>query len=373
MSGTPTIQRRGAASRSGRLLVASGLVLLLAACGDSEEGAPTAGRPVSVVTVEAGKLASDIKLSGEIQAEVNVALAFRIGGQVAERLVNVGDRVTAGQVVARLDPTIERNAQAAAKAALEAARGEVATTRSVFEGQERLMAQGFTTRPRFDQALHAQEAAQAKLEDAEAQLELAQDRLGFTELRSDIAGVVTARSVEPGEVVQAGQVVVDVARDDGRDAVFDMPARLLETHASDGLILVALADAPNVTAYGRVREIAPQADPVTRTFQVRVGLQDPPEEMRLGSTIVGTIEIESAAIIPIPASALTQSGVSPAVWIVDPAQSTVSLRNVDILRFEQNTVILSQGLEPGELIVSGGVQALHPGQRVVQLLVAPPS
>ncbi|TCR66323.1 efflux RND transporter periplasmic adaptor subunit [Bosea sp. BK604] len=349
-----------------RSAAAIALFLTLAAC-QNEKARTAEARPVRVVTVEAGKLANDVQLSGEIQAEKNVGLAFRIGGRVAERPVNVGDRVTAGQVIARLAPTLEQNAVTAAKATLEAARGEVDTARNTFARQERLMAQGFTTRPRFDQALKAQETAQAQLENAEAQLELAQDRLGFTELRSGVAGIVTARNVEPGEVVQPGQVVVQLAREDGRDAVFNVPARLLETQAGDSTIRVALADAATVTALGRVREIAPQADPVTRTFQVRVGLQDPPEAMRLGSTVVGTLELTSDSIVSIPASALTQQGASPAVWVVDPAKSTVSLRNVDVLRFDPGQVIVSQGLEPGEIIVSGGIQALHLGQRVRQL------
>lgn len=347
-------------------LAALALLLTLAACQNEKAAIPEA-RPVRVVTVEAGRFANDIRLSGEIQAEKNVGLAFRIGGRVAERPVNVGDNVKAGQLIARLAPTIEANALAAAKAALEAARGQVNTARSTFARQERLMAQGFTTRPRFDEALKAQETAQAQFENAEAQVELAQDRLGFTELRAGVAGVVTARNVEPGEVVQPGQVVVQLARDDGRDAVFAVPARLLETRGGDPIVRVALADAPGVTATGSIREVSPQADPVTRTFQVRVGLQDPPEAMRLGSTVVGTVELTSDAIVSIPASALTQQGLSPAVWVVDPKTSTVSLRDVDVLRFDPGAVILSQGLEPGEIIVSGGIQALHIGQRVRQL------
>lgn len=342
------------------------LALMLAGCGEGQPPPPEM-RPVGVVTVEAGRLASDVVLSGEIQARKDVGLAFRIGGRVLERPVNVGDRVEAGQVIARLDPTIEQNALTVAQATLAAARGEVNTARSAFQRQEQLMAEGFTTRPRFDQALRAQEAAQAQLENAEAQLALARDRLGFTELRAGAAGVVTARNVEPGEVVQPGQVVVQLARDDGRDAVFNVPARLLETEAGEAAIRVALADAPAVVTYGRVREVAPQADPVTRTFEVRVGLQDPPEAMRLGSTVVGTLERNSLAILTIPASALTQQGASPAVWVVDPATSAVSLRDVDVLRFEPGKVVLSQGLTPGEMIVSAGIQALHPGQRVKPL------
>lgn len=364
--------RRVAMSRLGLPMGAAMLGLALASCG-SEQAPQAEGRPVGVVTVEAGQIADDIQLSGEVQAKKDVGLAFRIGGRVLDRSVNVGDRVKAGQVIARLEPALEQNALVAAEAALAAARGEVSTARSTFERQERLMAQGFTTRPRYDQARRAQETAQATLENAEAQVELARDRLGFTALRTDVAGVVTASRIEPGEVAQPGQVVVQVARDEIRDAVFNVPAAVLDTHLSDARIRVALADAPSVTAYGSVREIAPQADPVTRTFAVRVGLQDPPEAMRLGSTVVGTIELTTAAIISIPASALTQQGHSPAVWVVDPAKSTVSLRDIDVLRFDAGTVILSQGLAPGETIVSAGVQALHPGQRVRLLPGQPPA
>lgn len=339
------------------------LAAALASCRN-EQAPPAEARPVGVVTVAAGQFSDDVQLSGEVQAKKDVGLAFRIGGRVLERPVNVGDRVKAGQVIARLEPALEQNALTAAKAALEAARGEVSTARNTYERQERLMAQGFTTRPRYDQARRAQETAQAALENAEAQVELARDRLGFTELRADVAGVVTARQVEPGEVVQPGQVLVQIARDDSRDAVFNVPAALLDPRFADAKIRVSLADAPAVTAYGSVREVAPQADPVTRTFAVRVGLQDPPEAMRLGSTVVGTIEVSTAAIVAIPASALTQQGRSPAVWVVDPAKSTVSLRDIDVLRFDPSKIILSQGLAPGEVIVSAGVQALHPGQRI---------
>ncbi|MFL4996400.1 MAG: efflux RND transporter periplasmic adaptor subunit [Microvirga sp.] len=343
----------------------------LAACGQSEPSPPDMGRPVDVVSVEASKLANDIQLSGEIQAENNVALAFRIGGRVVERPVNVGDRISTGQLVARLDPQTEQNALTAAKATLSAARGGVSTTRSAFDRQEQLMAQGFTTRPRFDQALQARNTAESSLEDAEAQVELARDRLGFTELRSSTAGVVTARSAEPGEVVQPGQAIVRLARDDGRDAVFNVPARFLERQDEDPVIRVALADDRSGVAVGRVREIAAQADPVTRTFQVRVSLQNPPEAMRLGSTVIGTIELLSPAVIAVPASALTRAGQSPALWIVDPATSTVSLRTVDILRFDSDRAIISHGLDPDDVVVTGGVQALHPGQRVAPIRTRP--
>ncbi len=334
-----------------------------------QEAAPPAaeGRPVGVIRAEAGAVASDVRLSGEIQAEKSVGLAFRINGRVSERNVNVGDRISAGQVVARLDPTLERNELTAAQASLKAARGELDTARNTFTRQERLMAQGFTTRPRFDQALRARETAQAAVENAEARVELARDRLAFTELHAGVPGVVTARSIEPGEVVQPGQVVITMAREEGRDAVFQLPARLLEDHAGTYRVRVALADNPAVSAIGTVREVAIQADPATRAFPVKVSLTDPPEAMRLGATVTGVLEISTPSIIAIPASALTQQGATPAVWVVDPATSTVSLRPVDVLRFDPDKVIVAHGLEPGDIVVSAGVQALHPGQRVRQL------
>jgi RND family efflux transporter MFP subunit len=340
---------------------------LPAACGQSDPPVD-AGRPVKVFVVEQSKITNDTVLSGQIMAEKTVSAAFRIAGRVIERPINVGDQVKSGQLIARLDPTTEHNALKAAKAALTAARGEVSTTRSSFTRFETLMSQGFTTRARFDQALKELESAEARLESAEAQVELAQDRVGFTELRADTDGVVTARSVEIGQTVQPGESIVQLARADGRDAVFDVSAQVLKSASADARIQVSLVTSPTVTAYGRVREISPEADPVTRTFKVRIGLSNAPEEMRLGSSVNGRLELASKELIAIPASALVQSGPFPAVWIVDPATSTVSLRIVDILRFDTGCVNVSQGLEPQDVVVSAGAQALHPGQKVKQLI-----
>jgi RND family efflux transporter MFP subunit len=164
--------------------------------------------------------------------------------------------------------------------------------------------------------------------------------------------------------VQGGQMIVRIARQNGRDAVFDVPAQLLRSTSSDSPIVVHLTEDPNVTAMGRVREIGEQADPVTRTFQVKVGLTDPPPAMRLGSTVNGSLQLETASMITIPASALTQSNQRPAVWVVDPSSSVVSMRNVEVSRYDPGAVVVSHGLETGDIVVTAGVQALHPGQKV---------
>jgi RND family efflux transporter MFP subunit len=305
-----------------------------------------------------------VVLTGHVQAEDEPALAFRIGGRMIARAVNVGDRVEAGQVLAKLDPENELNELRSAESALAAAQGQLTYARGDFERQRQLLANGHTPRARFDQSQKALQNAQSGLDDAEARLQIARDRVGWTTLTADAPGTVTARGAEPGEVVQAGQMIVRLARQGGRDAVFDVPAQLLRAAPSDPEITVRLTDDPNVMAKGRVREVAAQADPVTRTFEVKVGLSDPPEAMRLGATVAGSVKLESEPVIAIPASALTQSNRQPAVWIVDPKNLTVSLRSVELLRHDPGTVVVAEGLDTGDIVVTAGIQALHPGQKV---------
>jgi RND family efflux transporter MFP subunit len=195
-------------------------------------------------------------------------------------------------------------------------------------------------------------------------LQIAEDRVSFTQLRANVTGTITARSAEAGEVVQPGQTIFQVARIDGRDAVFDVPAQVIRSAPPNPEIAVTLTDDPSVKAQGRVRQVDPQADPVTRTFRVRVSLIDTPAAMRLGATVTGSMQQEATPGMSIPASALTSSNSQPAVWVVDPASLTVSLRNVEVQRFDPATAVISQGLANGDIVVTAGVQALHPGQKV---------
>jgi RND family efflux transporter MFP subunit len=303
-------------------------------------------------------------LTGHVHAENEPAIAFRIGGRMIERSVNVGDRVEAGQVLAKLDPENELSALRSAESALTAAQGQLTYARGDFERQRQLLANGHTPRARFDQSQKSLQNAQAQVDNTEAQLQIARDRVSWTTLTADASGTVTARGAEPGEVVQAGQMIVRLARQGGRDAVFDVPAQLLRLAPSDSKITVRVTDDPSVVASGRVREVAPQADPVTRTFEVKVGLTDPPEAMRLGATVTGSVKLESEPVISIPATALTQLNRQPAVWIVDPQSLTVALRNVELLRHDPGTVVIAQGVDSGDIVVTAGIQALHPGQKV---------
>lgn len=343
----------------------------LLGCSPQSDTAAPQPRPVRTTTVEQREAGTPITLTGRIEAEDEVALAFRISGRVLENSRKLGDRLEPGQVVARLESQNERNALRSAQANLVASEGQLTQARNHFERQDTLLKQGWTTRTNHDQAKQALQTAESQVDAAEAQLKTAYDLVSFTELKADAPGVVTTVGPGAGEVVQAGQMIVRVARRDGRDAVFDVPAQVIRTAPSDPRITVSLTDDPKITVSGRVREIAQQADPVTRTFAVKVGLNDPPSAMRLGATVTGRMEIDSVPVIDIPATALTKFNSQPAVWIVDPSNRTVSLRNIDVLRYDPARVAVSGGLTTGEVVVTAGAQALHPGQKVRLLGLEP--
>ena len=344
--------------------VLAAVSLILAACGKEEQAAEPQPRPVRIVTVEASEAGAPITLTGRIEAKDEVNLAFRISGRLMENKLRQGDTVTPGEVVARLESQNELNTLRSAQAAVAAAEAQLTQARNHFERQDTLLGQGWTTRANHDQALKGQQAAQAQVDASDAQLKAAQDLVSFTELEADAPGVVTAVGPRAGAVVQAGQMIATLARKDGRDAVFDVPAQVLRAAPADGEIVVHLTSDPKIVAHGRVREVGPQADAVTRTFEVRVGLIDPPPEMLLGATVTGEMRTVAARVIDIPASALTRFNSQPGVWVVDPKTLTVSPRNVEVARFDPATVAVSGGLSDGEVVVTAGVQALHEGQKV---------
>jgi hypothetical protein len=185
--------------------------------------------------------------------------------------------------------------------------------------------------------------------------------------RDPVAGAEASPRFERlvgGEARRPRERVGGVAREEGRDAVFDVPPTLKDQAPADPVIEVALTMDPAVRTIGRVREVSPRADPVTGTFRVKVGLDAPPPGMRLGSTVTGRLELGGGAGIDVPASALTRQKDQMAVWVVDPATQTVALRPVEVLRFDPARVLVGQGLEAGEVVVTAGVQALRPGQKV---------
>jgi RND family efflux transporter MFP subunit len=346
-----------------RILAAALIAPALAGCPTPEPAAPQA-RLVRTATVARSAAGETVSLTGQVRAKDQANLGFRLDGRVVERLVNMGDAVEAGQVVARLDPRNEENAVRSAQANLAAAEALLAQARLTYGRQQALLKDGWTSRAKFDEAEQSFQTVKAQVDSARAQLRLKQDQLSYTVLHADGPGVVSAVGAEPGEVVSAGKMIVQLARQGGRDAVFDAPEQLVRTGPRDPLVEIILSNDQTVKATGRIREVAPQADAATRTYQVKVGIIDPPETMRLGATVTGSIQLAAAAGMAVPASALTKANGRSAVWTVDPQSQTVSLRNVEVLRYGPASVVISQGLKWGDVVVTAGVQALRPGQQV---------
>lgn len=347
-----------------RLGVLAGLCASLVACGSAEAPPVEDVRPVRAVAAEQRAGGDSVTITGSIQAEAEINSAFRIDGRIIDRLVNVGDSVKQGQLIATLNPENEQSGVTAAQANLSAARGQLTEARNSLARNRELQKQNFISQAALDQFEQVARTAQANVDATTASLEVARNRLSYTRLLAETAGIVTAEGAEAGEVVQAGRMVVRIARQGSRDAVFDVPAQMKDLAPANPDISVALVTDPRITAQGRVREVSPQADPVTGSFRVKVGLTNAPPQMRLGTTVVGRMKISDKPSIQLPSSALTRLDGKPAVWVVDPQSGTVSSRSVEVGRFDDATMAVASGLKPGELVVTAGVQALRPGQKV---------
>lgn len=339
-------------------------VMLLAACRPAPEPPAPEIRPVRVMTVEKTSGGETVSLTGNVQAQTEVNLSFRIDGRMIQRNVDVGATVKPGQVVATLNADNEENALHSARATLAAARAQLVEARNNYERYKTLFAQRFVAEAEFDRYAAIYKTAQSAVDSAQAQVNIAQNRLGYAQLVADAGGTVTAVGAEPGEVVQAGRMIVQIAREGGRDAVFDVSPQIKNSAPPNPEITVFVTADPKVTAVGRVREVSPRADPATGTFRVRVGLTNPPATMRLGTTVTGRMRLGSAPGIEIPASAVIRSERQSAVWIVDPKNGTVSTRNIEMASQDLARVVVASGLNQGDVIVTAGVQALRPGQKV---------
>jgi RND family efflux transporter MFP subunit len=206
--------------------------------------------------------------------------------------------------------------------------------------------------------------AQSALESARAELGRTCEALGDTELHARAAGVITARSLEVGRVLQAAQSVFSLAQDGERDAIFDVPESMFLGDMAGGRVSLALVSGPDVTGVGYVREISPAVDPKSSTIRVKVAIQNPPSAMTLGSAIAGTVGTKPAMEITLPWAALTAAGSRPAVWIVDPETSTASLKPVIVGAYEAGAVLIKEGLETGDRVVIDGGKLLSSGQPV---------
>jgi RND family efflux transporter MFP subunit len=342
-------------------------VLLASALGACHDPSATpAARALYVRTevVRPNDHRTSLTLTGEVQTRFRADLSFRVSGRVLARYVDVGAHVTAGEVLARLDPAEPQADLDAAIAAQASTESQLRVAQAAFERQRVLIAEGFTTRSVFDQAQEGLRTAEASVESAKAQVGQAKDALAHTELKAGAAGVITARSLERGQVVQAGQQVFTLAQDGERDAVFDVDESIFFSSTDRDDVSLALVSDPRLTAKGHVREVSPAVDPKSQTIRVKVAIENPPAAMTLGSAITGTVRSHSVQQIALPWTALMAVGSEPAVWIVDPSTNTASLRPVRVGGFEAGAVAIKSGLRVGERVVIDGGKLLSRGQAV---------
>jgi RND family efflux transporter MFP subunit len=304
-----------------------------------------------------------VSLTGEIQPRYQADIGFRVNGKILQRPVDVGTQVKTGDLLARLDPQQFRQDLEVAKAEVKAAEAEVARAQAQEYRQRELLKNGNTTQVKFDQAVKTFTTAEAQADAARAKQVQASENLGYTELKADNNGVITAVGADAGQVVSAGQMVVRLAQPGEREAVFNVAEAGFKNPPKNPTVAVELVSNPDIKASGKVRYVSPQADPTTRTFTVRVSLPNAPPQMRLGANVVGSVTMNEGMAVTIPGSALFQKDGQPAVWIVTK-DGTVQLKPITVERYQGDSVVVGSGLAQGDVVVTGGVQKLLPGQKV---------
>ena len=351
-----------------RLLAAIVIVgIILAGCQRDEPPAAEAVRPVRTQVISLQQIELVGAYPGEVRPRIESDLAFQVGGKLAQRLVQPGDAVKAGQVLARVDPQDLELAESAARAELAAADVERSRAAADLARFSQLRDSGFISKAEFDQRKAAHDAAVARVAQARASLKGQSNRAEYAVLQADADGVVTGVDAEVGQIVAAGQPVVRVARTAEKEVAFLIPEGRLQTVRQLGEAEVTLwTGGPALRA--TVREVSATADPATRAFPARVQLHDAPESVQFGmtATVRFAIPVEQP-LAQVPLSALLREGDSTAVWILDPASMTVRRRPVGIQTMTDTQVVLGPGLQDGTEVVTAGVHLLRDGQKVNRL------
>jgi RND family efflux transporter MFP subunit len=337
---------------------------LLAGCGNGKV-AEEPVRPVLTQTVVPGGAATKDVYSGEVRARHEADVGFRIGGKLVARHVDAGARVARGAILARLDPEDAKLAANAAAAQLAAAESDLALAKAEMERHADLLAKRFISQSAYDTRVNAFNSARARAEQARSQAGLTSNQAEYTTLVADTDGIVISVAAEPGQVVGAGQPVLRLARAGDKEVAVNVPESQLARFSAGQAVAVSLWADPSTVFPGRVREIAGGADPVTRTYTVRIATPAAPPQAQLGMT--ASVLLNSSidpSLVVLPLSALARSGSEPAVWLVDPATQKVRLRKVAIGQFREDGVTVTGGLQPGDVVVTAGVHKLRPDQRV---------
>jgi RND family efflux transporter MFP subunit len=346
-----------------RPLAALAAAALLTACSAETAPAPRAERPVQVQSVAYQAEDASRDFVGVVRARYETDLGFRVAGKMVARLVNMGDRVHAGDVVARLDPEDLRLQVESAEAELAAATTNLNQTSTDFERYETLKARGYASVADFDRKTAAKGEAESRLARAKRSLDLARNQLDYAELKAGADGVITATLAEPGQVVSLGQPVVKLAHRGEKEAVVALPENWLAKARGAAATVTLWSD--NGRHYpARLRELSPQADQATRTYAARFTILDPDDSIALGMTATVALKPAGEAMVAkLPLSAVLSRGSGASVYVVNPA-GELALRPVTVASFNEDDALITGGVTAGEKVVTLGVQKLEPGLKV---------
>ena len=339
-------------------------ISVLAGCsGDQPDAAPP--RAVNVVKVSNATQVSQVAYSGEILPRYETVLGFRVPGKIVARLADVGDEVSASTVLARLDPQDQKLNSQAVRSRLAAAQASYKQAAADVKRYTDLYEKKFISRAEYDRRKTQFEVAKAQFEQVQAELSVTENQAQYTQLNAGHAGVITAVEAEVGQVVAAGQTVMRIARKGEREVAISVPEnKLVELRRASDIRITLWADPQSVFA-GKVREVSPVADPVTRTYAVRLSVIDADETVSLGMTAnVYLRDAELVNAVELPATALFQQGESAAVWLVDAQSRQVRAVVVEVARYFDDKVSVTGGLNEGDIVVRAGVHKLFEGEIV---------
>lgn len=338
-------------------------LLLLAGCS-REAPAPAPVRPVLTAPVVALDTDRYGRFAGDIEARYQSDIGFRISGRIAQRLVDVGTEVKQGQRLAVLDPTDQQNRLRANQGDQARMQAQWINAEADLRRQQALFDRGVGAQAQLDSAIATHKTAKASLDQAAAAASQARDQLSYGELRADHDAVVNEWRAEAGQVVNAGQVVVVLARPDVKEAVIDLPAGLVERLPPGTVFQVEAQLAPEVASAATVREIEPQADSSTRTRRARLTLAQTPPGFRLGTSVWVSLSNATEPRLQVPLQALQEQDGKVQVWRVDVAGKTVAPLPVQVLERGDGTAIVQGQVSPGDRLVTAGLNSLKPGQTV---------
>ena len=367
---TSWLKISGAVQMAGALVSLLVLSLILAGCDAPAATAPTSpasaaklDRPVQVERVKFERDGANREFVGVVRARYETDLGFRVAGKIVSRLINNGDVVHAGDVIARLDPQDFVLQVESAEAELAAATSNLAQARAEAERYATLKTRGFAAVADFDRKNAARDEAEGRLERARRTLDLARNQLSYAELKADADGVITATPAEAGQVVAIGQSVARLARHGEKEAVVALPESWLG-EARKSQASVRLWSDPDRRFTARLRELSPQADAATRTYAGRFTIADADETVALGMTATVTLaRTTDAKIAKLPLAAVLNRGSGPAVYVVD-ASGVLEVRDVKVAAFTEDAALVTDGVRDGEVVVTLGVQKLQAGLKV---------